>query len=226
MAFSPDGKRIVSGSAGQDGEGVGRGHGPGDPHPQGAHESVTSVAFSPDGKRIVSGSEDETVKVWDADTGQEILTLKGHTSGVASVAFSPDGKRIVSGSRARFHPRSQGTGHASEVKCGTRPQATRSSRSRAGRVRVAFSADGKRIVSGSRGRHGGVEVWDAATGQEVLTLKGARMSRVAFSADGKRIVSGGEDTMVGECGRRTRAKRSSRSRDTPAGHQRGVQRRR
>jgi WD40 repeat protein len=35
---------------------------------------------------------------------------------------------------------------------------------------VAFSPDGKRIVSGSRDKT--VKVWDAERGQEVLTLKG------------------------------------------------------
>ena len=35
---------------------------------------------------------------------------------------------------------------------------------------MAFSPDGRRIVSGSRDST--VKVWDAATGQEMLTLKG------------------------------------------------------
>ena len=101
MAFSPDGKRIVTGSedktvkvwdaeTGQEVLAL-KGH----------TDDVSSVAFSPDGKRIVTGSEDRTVKVWDAETGQEVLALKGHTDGVRGVAFSPDGKRIVTGSGDR-----------------------------------------------------------------------------------------------------------------------------
>ena len=55
---------------------------------------------------------------------------------------------------------------------------------------VAFSPDGKRIASGSKDKT--VKVWDAETGQEVLTLKGHPnwVTSVAFSPDGKRIVSG------------------------------------
>ena len=55
---------------------------------------------------------------------------------------------------------------------------------------MAFSPDGKRIVTGSGDQT--VKVWDADTGQEVLTLKGhtAQVTSVAFSPDGKRIVSG------------------------------------
>src|SRR5438105_565359 len=55
---------------------------------------------------------------------------------------------------------------------------------------VAFSPDGKRIVSG--GRDQTVKVWDAQTGTETLSLKGHTdwVNSVAFSPDGKRIASG------------------------------------
>jgi WD40 repeat protein len=72
VSFSPDGKRIVSGSGAFDDRGSGeikvwdaqtgqetltlKGHA----------DDVNSVSFSPDGNRIVSGSDDKTVKVWDA----------------------------------------------------------------------------------------------------------------------------------------------------------------
>jgi WD40 repeat protein len=98
VAFSPDGKRVVSGS--------------------GDHTVrlwdintgsllqtfkdhtnwVRSVAFSPDGKEVASGSDDNMVKLWNTDTGALLQTLEGHLSTVSSVAFSPDGKRVVSSS--------------------------------------------------------------------------------------------------------------------------------
>ena len=61
---------------------------------------------------------------------------------------------------------------------------------------VAFSPDGKRIVSGSDDKT--VKVWDAHTGQEIRTLKGHTnwVLSVAFSADGKRIASGSADQTV------------------------------
>jgi WD40 repeat protein len=66
IAFSPDGKHIVSGSSdktvrvwdAQTGAPVG------DPF-TGHSDSVISVAYSPDGKYIASGSSDNTVRVWD-----------------------------------------------------------------------------------------------------------------------------------------------------------------
>src|SRR5262249_24942713 len=56
---------------------------------------------------------------------------------------------------------------------------------------VAFSADGRRIASGSV--DGTVIVGDAWTGREVITLKGhnGEVGGVAFSPDGRRIASGG-----------------------------------
>jgi WD40 repeat protein len=58
---------------------------------------------------------------------------------------------------------------------------------------VAFSPDGRRIVSGSADHT--VKVWDAVTGQETITLRGGAspVTCVAFSPDGRRIVAGGWD---------------------------------
>ncbi|KIK35362.1 hypothetical protein CY34DRAFT_587433, partial [Suillus luteus UH-Slu-Lm8-n1] len=97
VSFSPDGTRIVTGSAdntvrlwdavtGQPVSEPLRGH----------TSSVTSVSFSPDGTRIATGSLDNIVRLWDAGTGQPVgEPLRGHTSSVWSVSFSPDGTRIV-----------------------------------------------------------------------------------------------------------------------------------
>ncbi len=61
---------------------------------------------------------------------------------------------------------------------------------------VAFSPDGKRIVTGSIDKT--VRIWDTATGKELLTLTGHTGSvlSVAFSQDGKKILSGGSDGRV------------------------------
>ena len=100
VAFSPDGRHIVSGSLdktvllwdAQTSAQVG--------NPLKGHTSpVTSVAFSPNGRHIVSGSDDNTILLWDAQTGGQVGNpLKGHTFSVNSVTFSPDGRYIVSDS--------------------------------------------------------------------------------------------------------------------------------
>ena len=100
VAFSHDGKHIVSGSSDQTirvwdvntGETV---VGP----LQGHTQTVNSVAISPDDKHIVSGSSDQTIRVWNAETGELVVgPLKGHIHSVNCVAFSHNGKCIISGS--------------------------------------------------------------------------------------------------------------------------------
>ena len=64
---------------------------------------VNCVAISADGQIVVSGSEDKTIRLWSARIGDEIIgplyTLYGHTHSVTHVAISPNGRTVVSGSR-------------------------------------------------------------------------------------------------------------------------------
>ena len=82
VAFSTDGKKIVSGSEdrtisiwnAQTGEQIVK-------ELNGHSKSVLSVAFSPDGKKIISGSDDRTIRIWNAPTGEQIAKeLNGHSS--------------------------------------------------------------------------------------------------------------------------------------------------
>ncbi|KIM66068.1 hypothetical protein SCLCIDRAFT_399095, partial [Scleroderma citrinum Foug A] len=155
VAFSPDGRHIVSGSRdntiqlwdAQTGGQVG--------NPLHGHtDEVWSVAFSPNGRHIVSGSGDDIILLWDAQTGDQVGNpLQGHTDSVWSVAFSPDGGHIVSGSddkTIRLWDAWTGgqvgnllQGHTATVQS------------------VAFSPDGRYIVSGSEDNT--IRLWDAQT---------------------------------------------------------------
>ena len=100
MAFSPDGKTVLTGC--QDGTArlwnthTGKATGPPLRHPA----AVGAVTFSPDGKTILTGCEDMKARLWDTATGQPIGKPLEHSVMVFAVAFSPDGKTILTGSHA------------------------------------------------------------------------------------------------------------------------------
>jgi WD40 repeat protein len=98
VAFSPNGKQIVSGSGDKTVRLLDAVTGAALQTLEGHSRSVNSVAFSPNGKQVVSGSYDKTVRLWDAVTGAALQTLECHSRTIKSVAFSPNGKQAVSGS--------------------------------------------------------------------------------------------------------------------------------
>jgi eukaryotic-like serine/threonine-protein kinase len=196
VAFSADGKRIASGSQDKTVRVWDAHTGQQALELKGHTDDVRSVVFSADGKRIASGSTDGTVKVWDAHTGKPERTLQGHTGWVTSVAFSPDGKRIASG-RGGVDVNTRMSWGELEVWDAHTGKLERTLKGHTLPVlSVAFSADGKRIASGSQDET--VKVWDTQTGQPTLTLQGhtSEVKSVAFSADGTRIASGSEDKTV------------------------------
>jgi hypothetical protein len=158
VAFSPDGKRLLSGSRDCTARVWDAERGTEILSLKGHTDLVLSVAFSPDGKRLLTGSLDGTAKVWDAERGTELLSLRGDTIGVLSVALSPDGKRLLTGSldgTAKVWDAPKGTellslkGHTDAV------------------YSVAFSPDGKRVFAWDL--TGKVLAWTVADGKPAAT---------------------------------------------------------
>ena len=77
MAFSPDGKTILTGSEDKTARlwdaATGRPLG----QPIVHSGAVWSVAFSPDWQTILTGSYDETARLWDAATGRPLGPAHG-----------------------------------------------------------------------------------------------------------------------------------------------------
>jgi WD40 repeat protein len=76
VAFSPDGKQIVSGSHDQMVRLWDAVTGAALQTLEGRPDFVDSMTFSTDGKQVVSGSWDGTVRLWDAVTGAVLQTLE------------------------------------------------------------------------------------------------------------------------------------------------------
>jgi WD40 repeat protein len=102
VAFSPDGKYLVTASWDRTARVWEVGTGQQLKVLEGHTAPLTSVAFSPDGKVIVTGSYDGTARTWDAASGNLLMTLKGHTGAVQTVAFNAQGNMILtSGKKVR-----------------------------------------------------------------------------------------------------------------------------
>jgi WD40 repeat protein len=204
VACSPDGKWIVSSGAGSDSQGQ--------PVPNelliwdartgkqtgsftGHTKPVTCVAFSPDSRWIVSSSYDGTLRVWEVAKGKNIMTFNGR-AGVNSVSFSRDGKRIVSGGAAIQNQGVHAMGEVTLWDSATSQQVWTITGHNHVVESVAYSPDGKWIVSGSDDRS--LKIWDAESGQETKTFRGHgdMVTSVAFSPDGKRIVSASRDFTI------------------------------
>ena len=197
VAFSSDGRRVVTGSQDNTARIWDAATGKTLLELKGHLDNVRSVAISSDGRLVVTGSNDKTARVWDAATGQTLLKLN-HSDGVRSVAISSDGRRIVTGSADK----------AARVWDAATGQMLREL-PHSGAVRnVAISSDGRRIVTESLGSGGvsangliargpidnNVRVWDTATGQTLHEIRNTRgVTSVAILPDSGHIVTGSND---------------------------------
>src|SRR5205823_1548047 len=90
LAFSPDGRRALSGSIDktmrlwevETGKELRR-------FPElGDAGWFISVAFSRDGRRALTGHGDNHVRLWDVETGRELRRFVGHTQRIEGAVFS------------------------------------------------------------------------------------------------------------------------------------------
>jgi WD40 repeat protein len=196
MAFSPDGKTLLTGSfqeltawdvaKGEPTRRVG-----------GFVDRVCAVAFSADGTRFATGggaaTEDGEIKVFETASGKLVTEIKaGHSDTVFGAAFSPDGSLLATCGADKFVkvwelPKEAGVeaklaktfeGHTHHV------------------MGVGWTPDGKKLAS--CGADNLVKVWDYEKGEKIRDMPGHSKQVTSLSFVGKtgQFVTGSGDASV------------------------------
>jgi len=188
----------------------------------GHRSTIRAVAISPNGRHLMTGTGylsfvkwgprshvavDCRVQLWDMTTSRVIGPFTLFEGPVLSVAFSTDGKFALSGSgNERLNP-----GSDVPVDCAVRlwdvekVSVIRLFEGHRNSVEsVAFSPDGKFVVSGSRDKS--IRVWELSTGKELrqIDLEGlghrygliGEIRQVACTTDGKFIAACAGDRTI------------------------------
>ena len=95
VAFSPDGKRVLTGSRDKTARlwDLLTGEFQSFQHP----DDVNAVAFSPEGKSIFTGCSDKQARLWDVATGLPLARPLRHNNPVHAVGFHPQGASLATG---------------------------------------------------------------------------------------------------------------------------------
>ena len=146
---------------------------------------VTSVAVSPDGKQVLTGAWDGEIRVWNMGRDRAEKKIIGHTEWVKDMAFSPDRKKILTGSN-------DSTARIWDIETGLEEKRFVES---IGIIAVAYSPDGKKILTSSRGTP---KLWDIETGTWEKTFRGHgnTVFSLGFSPDSKKVFTGSFDRIV------------------------------
>jgi RNA polymerase sigma factor (sigma-70 family) len=188
VAFSPDGKLLVSGSEDRT---VRLWEVATDKELRRLAEQprgVVAVEFAPDGQTLASVGQDGVVRLWDVGTGKELHRLRVDDGHLQTFAISPDGKVLATGEMSGW-VRLWDPATGKELR---RWQANSRWISA-----VAFVRGGTVLATAGTWEHA-IRLWATATGKEIQPLAGhtGMVEWVRFAADGKSLLSAGRDSQV------------------------------
>ena len=149
---------------------------------------VQWVAFNTAGTQLAVITGDNTVALIDSTSGSVIRTYKGHSDRINAIAINPNGTQMATSSLDR-------TVRIWSLNNGSQQFLLLHDHWTSG---VAFSPDGKRLITSRYGQGESVKVWDSETGQELNAFTGhlAPAINVAVSRDGSKVASCSVDQTI------------------------------
>lgn len=200
IAFAPDGKVLVSGSADKTicfwDVSTGRRLSSLSLH----SDTVLALALSADGQYLASSSFYDPITLWDFSNGSKRHPLSGHTQRVDALAFRPapvmlkdieqELPLLSSLSQGEFSPPLLASGSSDRTIKLWHVESGTEMRTLEGHTHsisaLTFSPDGTTLASASW--DGTVKLWNLKTRRHrTLAVESGRVNGVAFSSDGKRL---------------------------------------
>jgi RNA polymerase sigma factor (sigma-70 family) len=157
-----------------------------------------SLVVSPGGRRLAAAdhpqagsSSSREIAVWELPQGRQAHRLLPPTAAGQAwgLAFSQDGTRLAAVGGDQHHRGAQTGGFVAVWDAHTGEQKSARTGLAADLRVVAFSADGRMLVTG--GVDGAVRLWEVATGQERHCFRGheSAVLHLAFSVDNKLVAA-------------------------------------
>lgn len=159
-----------------------------------------AIALSPDGGLLaaitmgspyLSGKPFSAIEIVDTAKDAVVSTIKTERDEALVVAFSPDGKTLAIGSKRKLSLIDLATSQQTGPATFTLPGSNEPYESQF--YMVTYGPDGQTLATADS--HGGLRIWDAATGKQRHHLKEA-LGPMAFSPDGKLLASADKNQAV------------------------------